>query len=325
MSGDEARCPACESLEIRVWRPGVAPSGDCVYVCDACHVGFSWPRRDPRELAASYGSTYYGTQGRRLIGALEGFVARWRRQRAQEIARRHAPGSVLDVGCGRGWTLHHLRELGWTVEGIELDDLAAQHARDGLHLPVSDGGFQVDDPREDHFDAIIIWHVLEHLPDAPRALATLARLLKPGGVLSLAVPNLASWQARATGYAWFHLDLPRHVWHFQADDLCRRLESLGLSIVAARHLSWEQNPFGWLQSLLNRLGLPHNLLYDLLRRDSARWGRAPWRRRPLAAVASVLVAILLAPLAVVLSLLEAAVRAGGTIEIMAQRRGNAPR
>ena len=153
---------------------------------------------------------------------------------------------------------------------LELNEAAASYAREVLDLPVTVAPFDAGQYRDQQFDAVILWHVLEHIPDAPTALAGIARILKPGGLLWIAVPNLGSWQAAWSRYAWFHLDLPRHCWHFSADALQQRLTGLGFEIVHAGYTSLDQNVYGWIQSTLNACGLPHNLLYDLIRRDSAR-------------------------------------------------------
>jgi len=135
----------------------------------------------------------------------------------------------------------------------------------------------------------------------------------------LAVPNLASTQAAWSRYGWFHLDLPRHVWHFRDDWLATKLQSLGCEIVERRYDSLDQNAYGWIQSILNRSGLEHNLLYDVLRRNSARQHGSPWRRRPLAAALSVLGMFALAPVALALVALDAWRQRGATVEILARR------
>ena len=76
----------------------------------------------------------------------------------------------------------------------------------------------------------MIWHVLEHLHDPKGALLEARRILRPGGRLVVAVPNFSSLQARWAGAAWFHLDLPRHLWHFPLAALRRLLADCGFEI-----------------------------------------------------------------------------------------------
>ena len=74
------------------------------------------------------------------------------------------------------------------------------------------------------FDAVTFWHVLEHLENPGEALVAAGRLLKSNGWLVVAVPDYASLQAKLFGKYWFHLDLPRHLHHFESDWLCGKLD-----------------------------------------------------------------------------------------------------
>ena len=68
----------------------------------------------------------------------------------------------------------------------------------------------------------------------------------------MAVPNFSSEQARWAGDAWFHLDLPRHLYQFPLESLKRLLRDTGFAPVSDHHFSLRQNPFGWIQSAQNR-------------------------------------------------------------------------
>ncbi|MCE9604841.1 MAG: class I SAM-dependent methyltransferase [Planctomycetia bacterium] len=320
-------CRACDTPGASTSWQGSAPhaggSPDRFRIahCDHCGLTFTVPQLSIEEVGPYYPKEYYGDQNARFHPVMEA-LSRWlRRRRARALeCWTNARGRVLDIGCGRGLTLATLRERGWEVEGVELSSTAAQHARDHLKLNVTLGGFDPTRYADSQFDAVIIWHVLEHVPDPLPALEGIARILKPGGVLALAVPNSAGWQAKLTKYDWFHLDLPRHYWHFSAPWLHEKLPQLGLDVKHAGYGSLEQNPYGWIQSLLNRCGLRHNLLYDLLRSPSARNVRRPWREYPLQSLVSILGLAVLAPLAGLLTFAEAAFHAGGTIELYAVKR-----
>jgi hypothetical protein len=88
-----------------------------------------------------------------------------------------------------------------------------------------------------------------------------------------------------------------------------------LRIVRTDHFCFEQNPFGWLQSLYNALGFPDNLLYDLLKASSAKLGMA--REHPLACILVLALMPAFLPLCLALTVLEAALRRGGTLEVYA--------
>jgi SAM-dependent methyltransferase len=169
------------------------------------------------------------------------------------------------------------------------------------------------------FDLITITHVLEHIRDPHQMLADGIRLLKPGGVIAVAVPNIASWQARFTRGSWFHLDLPRHLWHFSETWLSAALHELGYELQNVRRLDLAHNIFGWLQSLLNCLGLRHNRLYSFL--SSADLDRDNLTHY-FSLVVSLALMPLLLPLSVLLTVFEAVFHASGTVEIIARRKAD---
>jgi SAM-dependent methyltransferase len=322
-------CPACASSAVEPRWPGARwPGNDAagfqVLSCAACRVAFTSPRLSAEQIAPYYAENYYGACNQRFHPWLEAIVRRFRQRRAAKIASFVKPGRALDIGCGRGWTLADLRERGWNVQGVEFSPEAARFAREELKLAVSTSGFDGSNYRAAEFDAVVLWHVLEHLPDAMPALAEVARIMRPGGVLALSVPNLASWQARLSRYAWFHLDLPRHYWHFSAGPLVENLERLGFRVVEVHHACAEQNPYGWIQSLLNRCGLRHNLLYDLIRRRGARGLDQPWLAYPIQSLISITALVLMSPLAFLMLLPEAIFKAGATVELYALREDASP-
>ncbi len=216
-----------------------------------------------------------------------------------------------------------LRERGWQVEGVELSEAAAHHARDLLGLSVFVGDFLAVPLAPGTFDVVQLWHVLEHCADPVAALRQAHALLRPGGLLVLAVPNFESLQARLAGRHWFHLDIPRHTVHFRAGALLALLAREEFAIDTVAHFSLEQNPYGWIQSLQNLAGFRANLLYELLKRDGARSVRSPWRDHPVQSAAVGLLAVPLGLVAGALTLLETALQRGGTFEVYARRSGPA--
>ncbi|MDP8257638.1 MAG: methyltransferase domain-containing protein [Candidatus Alcyoniella australis] len=139
---------------------------------------------------------------------------------------------VLDVGCGTGGIAALLAAVGWQACGIEINERAAQRARE-RGLDIWSGDFA--DPQaalpdswlEQRFDLLIFHHSLEHMADPLAVLSRARSLLKRHGVIYLALPNAAGPLARAFGPHWYPLDLPRHVVHFTPQTLRRTLEVAG--------------------------------------------------------------------------------------------------
>ncbi|MDE2292811.1 MAG: class I SAM-dependent methyltransferase [Elusimicrobia bacterium] len=295
-----------------------APHAFRVVRCLSCGLGWTDPPLAESQLGAWYPPSYYGDGNVRFNPLFERLVRVLRGRRARVIRRQAPKGAVLDVGCGRGFLLDSLRSLGYEPHGVELSEHAAWHASSRLGIPVHVGTLATAPHAAGSLSAVVLWHVLEHLARPFEALEKARELLRPGGLLILAVPNSESLQARLTGADWFHLDVPRHYWHFGARSLRAAVERAGFDVVREDHFSFEQNPYGWIQSLLNGVSPRFNLLYDSLKSRSA---RLPAPRPGAAAVAaSLAAAALLFPLSFVLSVVEAGLRRGGTVEVYARKR-----
>lgn len=298
-------------------------SGDAFAIvrCGACGLVRTSPAPDAAHLSAYYPPAYYGAPARRRFPAVVEAVQRLLYgARARAVERlAGGRGRVLDVGCGRGFLLEAFRRRGWEVQGTELDERSAAHARDVLGLPVETGPVEAWPWPDGHFDAIAIWHVLEHLADPAAMLARLRRLLRPGGVLMVGVPDFGSPEARLARGGWFHLDVPRHLAHLSTEWLTGALGAAGLDVRRRSAFAPEYDAFSFVQSAENRLGLRQNLLYDVLRGRSA---KVLGERGGAAAQVAValLLAIPLGILAVPATTLLALAGRGSSVTVWATRR-----
>ncbi|MEK7382038.1 MAG: class I SAM-dependent methyltransferase [Elusimicrobiota bacterium] len=308
------RCPACGHDNPEAVHPSVE-KGFEILRCPDCGLGRTWPPEPEERIGSWYPEQYYGKENVRFNPLFERLVRWFRRRRAAVLYNRVPRGPLLDVGCGRGLLLNYLRELGYETHGVELSATAAWHARNVLKLPVMTEDFSHAPHEKDRYNAVIFWHSLEHFANPVAAIGRAAQSLKPGGLLAIAVPNYESWQARFFGRYWFHLDVPRHYFHFGPKSLEAVLVRHRLRIIRLDYFSFEQNPYGLLQSLYNALGLRFNLLYSLLKDGSARTDTA--LHYPFQTVAIALLLPVFLPLTLLLTFLEAALRSGGTIEVYA--------
>ena len=279
--------------------------------CQRCGLVFLSPHPDEKEILQFYERDYYGEGLHKFHSWLEAprlFFAWNRMRRVRKLFP--APGKALDIGCGQGTFLQLLKREGWECHGTEVTAESASRAS-RLGIPVSVGEIGEKQFPPSSFDLITLWHVLEHLPEPPRTLKVLTRLLKKGGILAISTPNIDSLQAKVGRGQWFHLDPPRHLYLFSPRTLEQMMESLKFQLLELRHFSLEQNPYGWLQSLLNLMGLPENSLYRILKNIP----NLPQKHLTVSQKGkTILLAASLWPHCLFLSLIMALVQRGGTIE-----------
>ncbi|HEX5433055.1 MAG TPA: class I SAM-dependent methyltransferase [Candidatus Angelobacter sp.] len=175
-----AECCLCQSREIQTI------DGECnLCRCSTCGYIFDNPRPNQQEIVAFY------SEGDKYDSWLRDSVARdalWR-GRLKLLLPHRRPGNLLDIGTGIGQFLHHARPYFTDVAGTEISASGVKVARERYGLKVLAG--QVEDLAlpDSSFDNITLFHVLEHVPDPAQLARICHRLVKPGGILAVAVPN----------------------------------------------------------------------------------------------------------------------------------------
>ncbi len=230
-----------------------APGQFSVLRCEACGLAYTSPRLRPQDFATYYPSDYsaYEPNVAASRPSLGERVGAWQRQLVIRFGPYRRiwqlpPGRLLDVGCGVGDLAAAFARHGWQACGVEPSARAVEHARaagvDAVAGTLDDAPWPLAS-----FDAILFNHSLEHVGDPAATLAAATRLLRPGGLLAIAVPNFDSWHRRLFGSAWFQLDLPRHLQHFDRDSLSGLVERAGLETVATGSATMRPSPLGSLQ------------------------------------------------------------------------------
>ena len=243
--------------------------------CVECRLAKTHPTLDPASMEKYYSSDYYGSGTKKFPPTIELLTVLSSKFRSRKIlnALSHTTPKgdqfhVLDIGCGRANLLRQLNRMGCECHGIERENFSS----DGNEIDIKIHRAALEDVNfeKSYFDAVIIWHVLEHLHVPFEILDEVARVTRIGGIAAIAVPNFSSFQSRYFKSNWFHLDLPRHIYHFDVDNLIRALTQMGFKIQSVSTCSLEQNLFGFIQSLMNSskfLGR-QNKFYQLLKQYS---------------------------------------------------------
>jgi 2-polyprenyl-3-methyl-5-hydroxy-6-metoxy-1,4-benzoquinol methylase len=265
-----AACPVCGSarreilydgLSDRVWFCG--GGGWSLRRCLECSAAFLDPRPDRESIGRAYASYYthseeapepepaaaharaslrngyvnarygYDFTPASRVGPLLARLFPKKRSFADRSVRnlpRPVAGRLLDVGCGQGTFLEEMRQAGWEVEGVEPDPSAAALAR-ANNIPVLEASFEDAPLRAGSYDAVTMNHVIEHFHEPVEALRIARQLLRPGGILWIATPNLASRGHGVFGRDWIGLDPPRHLVLFDRTSLSRAVRQADLEVV----------------------------------------------------------------------------------------------
>jgi ubiquinone/menaquinone biosynthesis C-methylase UbiE len=258
-------CPVCSSAAINplltVKDHSVSKEEFVVCQCADCTLRFTQDVPDAETIGPYYQSEDYISHSNTQKGLINKLYQKVRgvtlEQKASLIKKYTQPtGNLLDVGAGTGAFLHTMKTKGWNTTGVEPDEGARQQAKAlfGLHLKTPNVLGQLPDAS---FDAITMWHVLEHVHRLHEYVDELKRLVKSGGALFIAVPNYTSTDAQAYGNAWAGYDVPRHLYHFSPRSFYKLMQLHDLKVVT-------QKPM-WFDSFYV------SLLSSKYRRGSSNW------------------------------------------------------
>jgi SAM-dependent methyltransferase len=236
------RCAACGGLDLRphihvdtAQAEGLIPTTDRfgsaladIVRCSACGHMQLERMPDEIELAEAYGEAESLDYVEEQAG---------QRQTANrildEIEAWTACGRLLDLGCWVGFFLDEAARRGWDATGVEPSEFASAYARDRLGLDVVTADLFEADLPEGSFDAIFLGDVIEHIPAVEDALERIGRLLRPEGVLAMALPDAGSRFARMMGKRWWSV-IPTHVHYFTRTSMGRILERHGYAPLVIR-------------------------------------------------------------------------------------------
>lgn len=191
-----------------------------------------------------------------------------------ELATLKSSGRFVEIGCGHGFTLKLARERGYEVYGVELQDHLADYARKELDLNVTTGELTDASFASEFFDIIIMWNVLEHGLSPTRLLEEVYRILRKGGIVSILVPNVESFNARKNPDWWSDY----HFYHFSSRTVKQYMLKARLKtklVVVNPHI-----PYSILPGALRYKLWGQTVAVKALRKISSGRLRMIWRRLP---------------------------------------------
>ena len=240
-------CPACASERIAEVLTAedhtVSHEQFAVWHCSACTLRFTQDVPSEEAIGPYYQSDEYVSHSNTSKGFINGVYQRVRditlsqkRALLREVTGKQT-GTLLDVGCGTGEFLHTMKEAGWQTRGLEPDAGARAFAKTqyGLEVTEPQDLFSLDGT----YDAVTLWHVLEHVHRLHDYLDKLRTLIGHTGTLIIAVPNYTSSDAQHYGAEWAAYDVPRHLYHFSPQSMKRLLDQHDLRVREMRAMPFD--------------------------------------------------------------------------------------
>jgi 2-polyprenyl-3-methyl-5-hydroxy-6-metoxy-1,4-benzoquinol methylase len=233
-------CPVCAGHALRRVFQVQTWSTYGIEKCRACGFVFAATRPSPEELDRFYTSTYFAKDHGLNLGyanyrsvAEENARRMWPECKVILAGRTISPRRVLDVGCATGGFLAEAKADGWDCVGVEFSEFAIDVAQREFGLQVLKGDVFHPELPERSFGLVTMWHVLEHVIDPLATLVQAKKLLAPGGVLFIELPNWSSVGRRARGVRWSQLKPPEHINFFTPTTLAHAATKAGLRVLSS--------------------------------------------------------------------------------------------
>jgi 2-polyprenyl-3-methyl-5-hydroxy-6-metoxy-1,4-benzoquinol methylase len=205
------------------------------------------------------------------------------KKQADTLAR-HLPlrdANVLDIGCGGGLFLSLLKERGANVVGIELSDSRAQYAKTTHGLEIDKHPIESDHWQKgyaNHFDAVTLWDVIEHVNYPQQTLQCAVHVLKQGGLLLIDTPCRDSFYHRFGEFtyqltrgkyptflnAMYSSHLFGHKQLFSTTEMKTLFESVGLKVIDLHKFHELSFPYEFYLGKLFKSQMLVNLLLPLV-------------------------------------------------------------
>ncbi len=237
------QCPVCQSTQIQDAFSAkdytVSNEMFTVVKCSSCTHMFTQHVAAQNEIGKYYQSENYISHSdtqkgivNELYHAVRKRTLAGKKSLLQTETGKHQ-GKILDIGCGTGAFLNTMKLAGWQSTGLEPDDTARKKATELYNItPLP--SHEIFDMPHNTYDAITMWHVLEHVHQLHEYIAQLKNMVTANGRLFIAVPNYTSYDAQHYGSYWAAYDVPRHLYHFSPASMKNLVERHGLTIMKTK-------------------------------------------------------------------------------------------
>lgn len=260
-------CPCCGSDDIHEKLSAtdytVSKEQFAIWHCNTCSARFTQNIPDQSLIGKYYQSENYISHTdtkKGLVNSLYHIVRKRTLRHKEQLIKYFTAilkGDLLDIGAGTGAFASHLKNAGWNVVGVEPDeatrrlafelhDISLQTAEDLFKFPPAS------------FDAVTMWHVLEHVHALHEYLEQINIILKLTGKAFIAVPNYTSYDGELYKEYWAAYDVPRHLYHFSPRAMRLLIEKHGMKVEAIQPM-WYDSFYVSLLSEQYKTGEPGNV------------------------------------------------------------------
>lgn len=240
---ERAPCPLCGAEDPGeplltgrdfVWRK----KGEFPLVsCGSCGLVYQSPRPTPQTMRYYYEDCYSGESEEemrrfQLESSLSRLMSFYRVVTIEKVRKIKPGDAVLDVGASYGAFINYVRqERGVEAYAIDLDPGSIEKFVNKEDIDVRCGDLLEQGYPDGHFDVVTLFETLEHVYEPVETLSEIRRILKPGGLVSVEVPNWDGLTRVIFGMNWLPLLLPTHLQHFSRRHLAMCAERAGLEVV----------------------------------------------------------------------------------------------
>jgi 2-polyprenyl-3-methyl-5-hydroxy-6-metoxy-1,4-benzoquinol methylase len=205
--------------------------------CNMCGLLMTSPRPNEQDISTYYQSDQYISHSDTTTSIIDKVYKTVRtitnRKKVRLVESYSNSGNILDYGSGTGTFLASLDAARWSRTGIEPSLNARQKTANGIQVHPNHADIHQS------FDAITLWHVLEHIHNLHDTVTWLRHHLTPNGTLFIAVPNFESKDAAIYRSKWAAYDVPRHLWHFNKKNMRQLLHNHGLQVIDIRPMYFD--------------------------------------------------------------------------------------
>lgn len=203
--------------------------------CTSCGVVYQNPRPVAKEIEAIYQEGYFEYERQNDENFFNLALLGLKDINFNGLTKDFEEKRVLDIGCATGLLLNHLKMEGWECKGVEICASSAKYAREKFSLYIEERVLEEVRFADNYFSVVHLAHLIEHVKEPLNTLKEIYRILRPGGIMVLTTPNVASLGFYIHGRNW-RSAIDQHLYLFSKTTIKRAAKEVGFSV--EKIVSW---------------------------------------------------------------------------------------